>query len=178
MRVNQDQTVIWRAPRGTFWTEERIEKLKEHWAEGFSASQISGLMGAASRSAIIGKVHRLGLSGRIVKTRKIAKRRRPSRLASLRNFTPRPTMKLASYTPPPPSETDVARVSFNQLDKTHCKWIIGDPSELGQDQPMFCGAERVEGLPYCRDHAIRALDPVKLRKAGIVVSQEKTEEYA
>ena len=46
------------------WTEERVEELKKLWAEGHSASQIAARMGGVTRNAVIGKVHRLGLSGR------------------------------------------------------------------------------------------------------------------
>ena len=48
------------------WTDERVEKLKRLWAEGLSASQIAGELGnGITRNAVIGKVHRLGLSGRV-----------------------------------------------------------------------------------------------------------------
>ena len=47
------------------WTEERVETLKKRWAEGQSASQIAKELGGVTRNAVIGKVHRLGLSNRI-----------------------------------------------------------------------------------------------------------------
>src|ERR1700754_2333832 len=46
------------------WTDERVELLKRLWADGLSASQIAGELGGITRNAVIGKVHRLGLSGR------------------------------------------------------------------------------------------------------------------
>ncbi len=46
------------------WTEERVETLKRMWAEGQSASQIAKELGGVTRNAVIGKVHRLGLSNR------------------------------------------------------------------------------------------------------------------
>ncbi|MEM0923790.1 MAG: GcrA family cell cycle regulator [Pseudomonadota bacterium] len=46
------------------WTDDRVEKLKELWAEGMSASQIAKSLGGVTRNAVIGKVHRLGLSNR------------------------------------------------------------------------------------------------------------------
>lgn len=46
------------------WTDERVEKLKELWGDGMSASQIAKALGAVTRNAVIGKVHRLGLSNR------------------------------------------------------------------------------------------------------------------
>lgn len=46
------------------WTEERVERLKRMWAEGASASQIAKELGQVTRNAVIGKIHRLGLSNR------------------------------------------------------------------------------------------------------------------
>ncbi len=46
------------------WTEERVAKLKELWSAGHSASEIANLLGGVTRNAVIGKSHRLGLSGR------------------------------------------------------------------------------------------------------------------
>src|ERR1700755_3457277 len=49
---------------GMTWTDERVETLKKLWTEGLSASQIAAELGGITRNAVIGKVHRLGLSGR------------------------------------------------------------------------------------------------------------------
>jgi GcrA cell cycle regulator len=46
------------------WTDERVETLKRMWTEGQSASQIAKELGGVTRNAVIGKVHRLGLSNR------------------------------------------------------------------------------------------------------------------
>jgi GcrA cell cycle regulator len=46
------------------WTDERVETLKKMWGEGQSASQIAKELGSVTRNAVIGKVHRLGLSNR------------------------------------------------------------------------------------------------------------------
>jgi GcrA cell cycle regulator len=50
---------------GMSWTDERVETLKRMWAEGQSASQIAKELGGVTRNAVIGKVHRLGLSNRV-----------------------------------------------------------------------------------------------------------------
>ncbi len=49
---------------GISWTDERVELLKKLWSDGLSASQIATELGNVTRNAVIGKVHRLGLSGR------------------------------------------------------------------------------------------------------------------
>ena len=54
--------MIWRDKMA--WTEDRVEKLKSMWTEGNSASQIAKELGGVTRNAVIGKVHRLGLSNR------------------------------------------------------------------------------------------------------------------
>ena len=46
------------------WTDDRVEKLKLLWGDGMSASQIAKALGGVTRNAVIGKVHRLGLSNR------------------------------------------------------------------------------------------------------------------
>ncbi|MEZ5648225.1 MAG: GcrA family cell cycle regulator [Alphaproteobacteria bacterium] len=46
------------------WSEERVQKLRDLWSDGFSASQIALRLGGISRNAVIGKAHRLGLKGR------------------------------------------------------------------------------------------------------------------
>ena len=50
------------------WTAEKVEKLKELWGKGNTASQIAEIIGGVSRNAVIGKAHRLNLSAKI-KTR-------------------------------------------------------------------------------------------------------------
>lgn len=46
------------------WTDERVDLLKKMWTDGKSASQIAKELGGVTRNAVIGKVHRLGLSNR------------------------------------------------------------------------------------------------------------------
>src|SRR4051812_26367139 len=63
------------------WTEDRVEQLKKLWEAGLSASQIAAELGNITRNAVIGKVHRLGLSGRA---------KSPSSSAAPRQRKPRP----------------------------------------------------------------------------------------
>ena len=48
------------------WTDEKVAKLKELWGKGNTASQIAEILGGVSRNAVIGKAHRLNLSGKII----------------------------------------------------------------------------------------------------------------
>src|ERR1700761_7267033 len=67
------------------WTDERVELLKKLWLDGLSASQIAKQLGGVTRNAVIGKVHRLGLSGRAAPSqpaRPVFKAPRPPRPAT------------------------------------------------------------------------------------------------
>ncbi|MFM2045747.1 MAG: putative GcrA cell cycle regulator [Pseudomonadota bacterium] len=57
---------VWGVSTGALmsWTDERVEKLRELWGRGMSASEIADVLGNVTRNAVIGKAHRLGLSGR------------------------------------------------------------------------------------------------------------------
>ena len=59
------------------WTEEKVNKLKELWGKGQTASQIAEILGGVSRNAVIGKAHRLNLSLKI-KARSHAQKQKPS----------------------------------------------------------------------------------------------------
>lgn len=74
------------------WTDERVEVLKKLWSEGLSASQIAAQLGGVSRNAVIGKVHRLKLSGRGKTT-----------TAAPRSKKVAPAPNVAATTPPRPS---------------------------------------------------------------------------
>jgi GcrA cell cycle regulator len=60
------------------WTDERVELLKKLWMEGHSASQIAKELGSVTRNAVIGKVHRLGLSSRIAGAGEVAEATEPA----------------------------------------------------------------------------------------------------
>src|SRR5215471_11289713 len=64
------------------WTDERVELLKKLWTDGLSASQIAAELGGITRNAVIGKVHRLGLSGRAKSASTAAPRQRKARSSS------------------------------------------------------------------------------------------------
>lgn len=145
------------------WSEEQTDLLKKLWAEGHSAGQIALRIHGRSRSAVIGKVHRLGLSGRKVVHRKKWTRRRhngarKSWLPQFERTRKRKNALLESLKIEPlPAESpvDIARVSLNGLADHHCRFPIGDPAGKGPDVKQFCGAERIAGTSYCATHAMR-----------------------
>ncbi|QBY01034.1 GcrA cell cycle regulator [Rhodophyticola sp. CCM32] len=83
------------------WTDERVEILKKMWGEGQSASQIAKELGGVTRNAVIGKVHRLGLSNRA--TSGAAAKSAPAKEAA------KPAAKAAPATPKAAPKTEPAR---------------------------------------------------------------------
>ena len=74
------------------WTDERVETLKKLWTDGLSASQIAAELGGITRNAVIGKVHRLGLSGRAKSPTSASPRPRKQRAPGMMRLA-RPTMR-------------------------------------------------------------------------------------
>ncbi len=81
--------MIWRDKMA--WTEDRVEKLKSMWTEGNSASQIAKELGGVTRNAVIGKVHRLGLSNRAgsIKTKRDAPTSRTTKKVRTKASSPK-----------------------------------------------------------------------------------------
>lgn len=161
------------------WTDERVELLKKLWADGLSASQIAGELGGITRNAVIGKVHRLGLSGRAKAPSSSAPRPRKPRTApafrAARPMTrgntalarhPLAFLEVEVHTQPEPELMDNVipigqRCSILQLSEATCHWPIGDP---GAPDFFFCGGNSVGGLPYCAYHCRVAYQPVHDRR--------------
>jgi len=167
---------------GATWTDERVELLKKLWIDGLSASQIAAELGNVTRNAVIGKVHRLGLSGRAkdakpaasaAATRARKATRAPSAPAPIPPqvhnsnvvIAPIPLQPVTSV-PEVFVEDDIAvpmseRVTIMDLRESMCRWPMGDPTK---PEFRFCGARSIAGLPYCTHHARIAYQPVADRK--------------
>ena len=144
------------------WTDERVTLLRKLWVEGKTAKEIASVLGnGITRNAVIGKAHRLKLSGRVSPAQqndKIKPRQKVDR-AVMKNrkvihvdvaqAPPRPSTILAN-TPAP--QAPKGGVQMADLRERHCRWPHGDPRDADFH---FCGAPALVGLPYC-DHHCRA----------------------
>ena len=138
------------------WTEEKVNKLKELWGKGQTASQIAEIIGGVSRNAVIGKAHRLNLSSKI-KTRSVTnnsknyqknndekqinlkgKRGRFKSLLLDKNFEPAKNLNL------------------EELTEDTCKYMEGHPNDKDSS---FCGRKTVEKFSYCPLHLMIVFTP-------------------
>lgn len=170
------------------WTEERVELLKKLWSDGLSASQIATELGSVTRNAVIGKVHRLGLSGRAknpaapAAARNAAPRKAPTRSPSAPaagasagmtrganalapHYAEEAEPDMAADPAPAPSEDVVIpfseRVTIMDLREYMCRWPMGDPTT---PEFRFCGGRSQTGMPYCSYHARIAYQPAADRR--------------
>ena len=162
------------------WTDERVTLLRQLWEDGQSASKIAAQLGGVTRNAVIGKVHRLGLSGRVVKPAEDASaaRRKPAQEIEIEtaiavveaeapepvailSHRPAPDFPVPASAPEPVALATTQRVTIMDLRESMCRWPIGDPTtpDFG-----FCGARSITGLPYCTHHAQIAYQPAAERK--------------
>ncbi len=170
------------------WTDDRVATLTKLWADGLSASQIAKQLGGVTRNAVIGKVHRLGLSGRAKPSspaRKAAAKKRAAakakRAAAPKSSTsrkpktvrapsaPRTPSVIAKAAPPPAPPLEALPMSNGEfatimtITDHMCKWPIGDP---GEDNFRFCGRKTDPEEPYCVAHSRVAYQPSRRRGAS------------
>ena len=169
------------------WTEECIASMKLLFGDGLSASQIAEKLNRDfnalfSRNAVIGKLHRCGLrraEGSILLRKPRPKREGPKRHYKKRavRWTPQTGIEPVK---PPDTEIEIAmthadediplkqRKSLWQLTEATCRWPVGDP---GTEGFFFCGAESVQGMPYCVAHLRRAYQPGSVGRARAWVAR-------
>jgi len=171
------------------WTDERVALLTRLWNEGHTASQIAERFGDITRNAVIGKVHRLGLSGRAAASRFRAARIRvrsravpQMRSGGMGGYATHGNTALKADTETSPAEWNApARRAFLrpveqpaaemetgpvigllELKESSCRWPVGHPDQPGFG---FCGCQKADHGPYCEKHAAIAYQPVQRRQA-------------
>ena len=121
-----------------FWSSDKEALVRAKWVLGWTALQISELIGC-SRNAVIGKVYRMRL------TRPGMLNNRPPKLVK------RPPKLVKQKEPePPPLEEPISRVSWDDITVNDCKWPLGDPLT---DNFAFCGQPSDKKHPYCAYHS-------------------------
>lgn len=161
------------------WTDELDAKIRRLYVdETRSASEISAMIGATSRNAVIGRLNRIGAKRDRATSLAVSRRLRPR---STSTPSPKPVAFQPSRTPPPvhaapapeggvkppaafrahASTAPEKACTLVHLDLFRsCKWPISPPHVDGADM-LFCGAQREEGSSYCPGH--RALSGTRQR---------------
>lgn len=135
------------------WSEERETQLVEMWQSGLTGSQIAKRLGGVTRSAVIGKVHRMGLAARgtpIKRTRKLGARKSTKRKSPGLKFGKERTEAPVKPSPLPSEREKPARLfQLAELEDHQCRYYYGDPK---QSDGGYCGCATATGSSYCTEH--------------------------
>ncbi len=154
------------------WTDEKVNKLKDLWGKGQTASQIAGIIGGVSRNAVIGKAHRLNLSAKIKtwsrnnhnnvdvlsSNNNLKKGSRKNKFKSLlldKNFEP------------------AKNIQLEDLNEQTCKYMEGHPDEKDSS---FCGRKTIEKFSYCPLHLMIVFQP-KGKKEEVVDKNDEVPKF-
>ena len=154
------------------WTPEKVEKLKELWGKGNTASEIAQILGGVTRNAVIGKAHRLNLSGKIQtkKSSSLATSNNGNEDKISRKNLRRGKFKSLiidkDFEPENPKQLE-------ELDENSCKWPIGHPNE---EKFYFCGRKPESDFPYCKLHVLYAFQP-KNQKEDVLDKEDGVPEF-
>ena len=161
------------------WTEAKVNKLKELWGKGSTASQIAEIIGDMSRNAVIGKAHRLNLSSKVNNNisgenlnskknnqgfHKISKKGRRSKFRSLlieKNFEP------------------ARNLTLEELTEETCKYMEHDMHPNNPDA-TFCGRKTISNskqkFSYCPLHLMIIFQP-KSKKEDVVDKDDEVPQF-
>lgn len=143
------------------WTKEQDDLLRRFWGDGLSASQTAAEIGGVTRNAVIGRVHRLGLSGRVKKapassTPRTYRPRARAYISRADIHAERITRRLSSASEPTVIDDEIPiwqRKTIFELEAGDCRWIVGESSSPDH---FYCAGEAIEGSSYCWPHHCRA----------------------
>lgn len=137
------------------WTDERVSQLKQLWGEGKTAAEIAKMLGGVTRNAVIGKAHRLKLSGRVSPVQ-VTGGRVEAALSKVSNDQRAPKIPIRERVPSAPIQPSMREenipikgIQLTELRESTCRWPIGDPKQEGF---KFCGCNASPGMTYCDNH--------------------------
>ena len=154
------------------WTEEKVNKLKELWGKGQTASQIATIIGGVSRNAVIGKAHRLNLSSKI-------KARSPNQLNKGFDKSKDSQLKLKGKRSKFKSLIldknfePAKNLNLEELTEDTCKYMEGNPNEK---DASFCGRKNVEKFSYCPLHLMIVFQP-KGKKDDVIDKDDEMPKF-
>ena len=153
------------------WTDEKVNKLKELWGKGHTASQIAQILGDTTRNAVIGKAHRLKLEAR-APSKQISQNSNQTKQV---RKTSQPLSRRARFQALLLDKNFQAEdpKSLEELSDKTCRWPIGHPNEKGF---YFCGRTPEEEFPYCKLHIIHAFQP-KGQKDDVIDKEDEIPEF-
>lgn len=140
------------------WTDELVEKLKEIYVSGLSASECARYLGhGITRNAVIGKVHRLGL----VSSKPYVRKENPMPQPKPK-YTPEATeMEKTAYDAAPALDDNGKPYTVLTITDRRCHWISGQPSSTA----AMCGHPVVPGTSWCSHHKGRFHQPQQYSEA-------------
>ena len=156
------------------WNDEKVNKLKELWGKGNTASQIAEIIGGISRNAVIGKAHRLNLSAKIKTRTATSSKNFDSSLEDNNNKSKRGRKsKFRSLIIEKDFEPENPK-QLEELDEGSCKWPIGHPDEK---KFYFCGRSSLKDFSYCKLHLLYAYVPKGKKEEIVDKNKEEVPEF-